>query len=691
MAQLTVEQAMQIAFQHHQAGRLAEAENVYRQVLSVAPNHADALHLRGVIALQSGRLDPAVELIRQAIALRPTFADAYANLGKALTQQGKIEEAIEAYRGAIEANPAFALAYCTLGILLRRQGKPAQAVQAYLKSIELSPQVPETHSNLANALGDQKKFHEAIAEYAKAIQLKPNYAEAHSNLGNAFREIGKLQEATAAHARAIQLKPDYGEAHYNIAIVQKDLGKLDEAEASLLRAIQIAPEHPEPHNNLGSVRKDQRRMEEALACYRQAMKLNPGDPLLHSNFLYAMHFHPGYDRTAIYDEHRKWNQLHAVPLEKFIEPHRNVPDPDRRLRIGYVSPDFSSHPVGRFLLPLIANHDRERFEVFCYADVRAPDSHTVRLQSHAGGWRNILGMSHAEVARLVREDGIDILIDLTLHMSNNRLPLFARKPAPVQVTYLAYCSTTGLDTMDYRLTDGFLDPVEWVDGCYSEKSARLPRTYWCYEPHMDCPEAAPLPALSNGAITFGCLNNFCKVSPAALEAWGTLLARVPRSRLLLHAQEGSHRQHALNLLHRHGVEPSRIEFVASRPMAEYFGLYGRIDIALDPFPYAGGTTTCDALWMGVPVITLAGATAVGRSGVSLLSNAGLPDLITQSPQDYVSKATELAGDLPALATMRAGLRERIRRSPLMDAVRFAADVEAAYRRMWRVWIERSRI
>ena len=568
-----------------------------------------------------------------------------------------------------------------------------QAVQAYLKSIELRPQAPETHSNLANALSDQKKFHAAIAEYAKAIQLKPDYAEAHSNLGNALREVGKLQEAAAAHARAIQLKPDYGEAHYNMAIVQQDLGKLDEAEASLLRAIRLAPDHAEPYNNLGSVRKDQGRIDDAMACYKQAMKLKPGDALLHSNFIYAMHFHPGYDRAAIHDEHRKWNQLHAQPLKKFIEPHQNLRDPDRRLKIGYVSPDFCAHPVGRFLLPLIANHNREQFEIFCYSDVRMPDSFTARLQSHAGEWRDILGMSHVEVARCVRDDGIDILVDLTLpHMSNNRLPLFARKPAPVQVTYLAYCSTTGLDAIDYRLTDPYLDPVEWKDGCYSERSTPLPRTYWCYQPHIDCPDVGPLPALGDGQITYGCMNNFCKGSPGTLESWGKLLAHLSQSRLLLHAHEGNHRQRVLNFVRQHGVDSSRIEFVGSKPLAEYFRIYNRIDIALDPFPCAGGTTTCDAFWNGSSaVVSLAGRHRGGAwSGVSLLTNVGLPELIARSAEEYVEKGDKRWRAIcRALATLRAGLRDRMRQSPIMDATRFAVEVEAAYRTMWRSWIQKS--
>jgi len=293
------------------------------------------------------------------------------------------------------------------------------------------------------------------------------------------------------------------------------------------------------------------------------------------------------------------------------------------------------------------------------------------------------------LAQLIREDQIDILVDLTMHTAWNRMILFARKPAPVQVTYLAYCSTTGLDTMDYRLTDPHLDPPGMNDACYSEESIRLPETYWCYSAHEPTPQIGPLPALNAGEVTFGCLNNFCKVSPDTLDLWIQLLRVTPKSHLILHAHEGSHRQRVRDLLERQGIDPQRLKFVASVPLSRYFKLYEQIDIGLDPFPCNGGTTTCDALWMGAPVVTLAGRTAVGRAGVSVLRNIGLPELIAESPQQYVQITTDLAQDLPRLAELRRTLRARMQASPLMDAPRFARNVEAAYRQMWRNWCQQA--
>jgi len=373
---------------------------------------------------------------------------------------------------------------------------------------------------------------------------------------------------------------------------------------------------------------------------------------------------------------------HAEPLAKLVRPFSTEANPAKRLKVGYVSPDFRDHVVGRLLLPLLENHDRSSFEVFCYADVTTADSMTDRLQKCASHWQVTFGDSDAQLAQRIREDRIDILIDLTMHMASNRLLAFARRAAPLQVTYLAYCSTTGLETMDWRLTDPFLDPPG-TDQWYCERSYRLPRTYWCYQAPPEAPDIAPLPAESAGHITFGSLNNFCKVSRPAIETWGKILLALPDSRLILHAHEGAHRQRTKDLFSSSGISPDRIEFVAFEPMERYVRQYHRIDIALDSFPYAGGTTTFDALWMGTPVVTLNGKTAVGRGGVSILSNLGLPELIAGNPQQYIEIALKLARDHSALKAMRQSLRQRMPASPLMDAAQFAREVEAAYKQMWQ--------
>ena len=426
-------------------------------------------------------------------------------------------------------------------------------------------------------------------------------------------------------------------------------------------------------------------MDGAVACYRRALELKPDFVWAHSNLVFGQGFCPGCDAETLYEEHRRWNRQHAEPLAKFIQPHLNDRSPDRRLRIGYVSPDFRNHPVGLFLLPLLESHDHESFEVFCYASVRIPDTMTGRCRAHADVWRDVLGLSDEQLANAVRQDQTDILVDLSMHAGSHRLLVFARKPAPVQVTYLAYCGTTGLSTMDYRLTDPYLDPPGQDERFYCEQSVRLPETYWCYQPVIETPPVNPVPVLKGGPFTFGCLNNFCKVTPPALAAWSRLLQAMPDARLLLYARAGGHRDRVRGVLAERGISTERLAFVDFLPLEEYFDVYQRIDVALDTFPYGGGTTTCDALWMGVPVVSLAGQTAVGRGGASILSNVGLPELVAHDAEQYVRIAVDLANDLPRLSELRATLRNRMQASPLMDAPRFARNVEAAYREMWRRW------
>ncbi len=620
MQQITPETAIQIAVKHHQAGRLPEAEALYQQILSAQPDHPDALHLLGVVALQTGRTDFAIDLLFRAVEARPASAEYQMNLGIALRQKWRLDDAIAAYR--------------------------------------------------------------------RAIALKPQYPEAHNNLGNALTCQGKLEEAIACYESAIRLRPEYIDALGNLGFALKDMGKLDEALSACEKVIALNPNSAAAHSNLANVLKDQGRVDEALISYDRAIALNPADAGVASSRLYLLHFHPGYDSHAIYCEHRKWNDRYARPLRVTAQPHPNVRDPARRLKIGYVSPDFGLHPVGRFLLPLLKNHDRAAFEIFCYSDVRTPDAMTDRLRGASDHWQSILGLSDEVAAQRVRQDEIDILVDLTMHTANSRLLAFARRPAPVQATWLAYCSTTGMDAIDYRFTDAYLDPPGTGDEHYSEQSIRL-RSYWCYDPGVPTPDVEPPPSLASGNVMFGCLNNFAKVSPGALLLWSRILREVPDSRLLLHAREGNHRQRLRDVLEQQGVDPAKVTFEGPIPMDEYFNLYRRIDIALDPIPYAGGTTTCDALWMGVPVVTLAGKTAVSRAGASILGNAGLAELVAHSEEQYIAIAKRLASDLPALERFRAESRGRLRATPLMDAPGFARDMELAYRRIWKDWCGRQ--
>jgi predicted O-linked N-acetylglucosamine transferase (SPINDLY family) len=651
---MTLQQAFDLAVQHHQAGRLPDAEALYRQILAVEPRHAQSLHLLGVIAHQEGKFDAAVTLIRQAIGFLPTYPAAYNNLGIALHGQGQFDEAIAAFRQAIALQPAYAPAL----------------------------------NNLGSSLSDKGQLDEAIACFRQALALQPDYPDALSNLGNALRSKGQMEEAIVACRRALTLRPDHSEAYNHLGNALKVQGQLDQAIATYRQALSIRPSFTQAHCNLGIALKDQGYLDEAVAAFRRALDFQPNYAEAHSNLLYILHFHPGFDARAIAEEHRRWNDSHAESLRQLSRPHANDRDPERRLRVGYVSPDFRDHVVGRNMLPLFAHHAHEHFEVFCYAENVRSDEITGRFRESADHWRSTVGLGDETLAALIREDRIDILVDLALHMAGNRLPLFARKPAPIQVTFAGYPGSTGLSTIDYRLSDPYLDPAGTDESLYAEKTVRLPHSFWCYDPFDCC--ALPintLPAQANGYVTFGCLNNFCKINDKVLRLWAGVLRAVAGSRLLMLAPEGSHRQRALELLRQEGIASERVEFFVPRPRRQYLELYQRIDLGLDTLPYNGHTTSLDSFWMGVPVVTLVGETVVGRAGLCQLMNLGLPELVAHTGEDYVRIAAELAGDLPRLAELRATLRARMQASPLMDAPAFARDIEAAYRTMWRTWCE----
>jgi protein O-GlcNAc transferase len=785
MNDMTIAEAFDLALQRHRAGRLADAEGLYRQILAAQPDYAEALHHLGVIAHQVGRHDLAVEWIRQAILhspnnpvahynlgeacrtigrlddaitafhralqLQPNYPEAHNNLGAALAGQGWHEEALAAYRRALqlkpdlpeahnnlgnalmergqlgeaegacrralELRPEFAEAENGLGAALAGQGRPEEAIAAYRRALGLKPNYPEAHNNLGNVLRERGQIDEALAAYRRALELRPDFAEAHNNRGVALRERGQLDEAIAAHQRALELdpgspethnnlgvalreqghfveaiaahhcalelKPDYPEAHNNLGAALAGQGQLEEAIAAYRRALELKSGYPEAHNNLGAALAGQGQVQEAIAEYRQALEISPEQAWVHSNLIYTLHFHPGHDNRSISEERERWNRRFSEPLKPLIKPHANDPAVAGPLRVGYVSPDFRDHVVGRNLRPLFEHHDKKDFEILCYSGVARPDKMTEEFRRHTDHWRSTAGVPDEALAEMIRRDGVDILVDLSQHMAGNRLPMFARQPAPVQVSFAGYPESTGLEAIGHRISDRYLE-------ANSEEAGRSERvhlidSFWCYDPRGVEIDVHGLPALESGRVTFGCLNNFCKVNDRVLSLWARALGMVKESRLVLLSGSGSHRQRTMEALEREGVEARRVEFVELRPRREYLELYHRLDMVLDTFPYNGHTTSLDALWMGVPVVSLAGETSVARAGLSQLSNLGLPELAAHCEEEYVRTAVELAGDRQRLAQLRSTLRDRMKSSILMDAARFARQVERAYREMWQMW------
>ncbi|MGA3065442.1 MAG: tetratricopeptide repeat protein [Tepidisphaeraceae bacterium] len=670
--------------------RQQEALEAYNRAIQLRPDYVDALNNLGNALHLLTRTTEAIEIYRRAIDINPNQSATHNNLGIALQRQSDLVGAIASFRRSIELQDDFAGAYNNLGCALTDARQLDEAAAVLRRAIELRPGFAEAWYNLANALKRRGEYKEAIEAFQKAIELRPDYSEAHVNLGNALQAVREYSQAADSYRRAIAIRPNDVEAFNNLGSVLRSMGQVDAALATLKAALFMRPEYHIAHGNLGHVLKDAGRLDEAIASFRRAVELNPADVVSHDNLAYSVYFSSEYDPTAILRENLRWNAMHAAKLGQNVAPHTNDPNPQRRLRIGYCGADFRIHCQSFFTLPLLENHEHRNFEIFCYANVSKSDEVTERTKQLVDTWRPVIGISDEEMSRQIRADSIDILVDLTMHMSGGRLLVFARKPAPVQVTWLAYPGTTGLTAIDYRLTDPFLDPPGDSDLNYVEKSIRLPDTFWCYSALTDVPVPNPLPALSAGHITFGCLNNYCKVTRPTLALWARVLLAIPTSRLILLSPLGAHRQVLLENLRDAGVAPERIEFMEYQPRLEYLEMYHRIDIGLDTMPYNGHTTTLDSLWMGVPVLTRVGRWAVGRAGWSQLSNLAMPELAAWTDDDYVKLAIEWTRDLPRLAWLRSTLRDRMEHSPLMDGKRFARNIEAAYRTMWRKWCDESK-
>lgn len=596
-------------------------------------------------------------------------------------QAGRLSAAETIYRQVLEAAPDQPEALHLLGVIANQVGQYQIAAGLIGRAIEVFPNDAAFHSNLGNALMNLGRIEEAQAAYERALVLKPDFADALNNLSNLYGVLGRKRERIECLRRAIAAQPLDPKCHCNLSDALAIIGEFDEAVRSARRCVELAPNLAAGWGNLANYLTGVGQPEEAVACYERSLQLE-GNPNAAGARLYTMHYRTDVDAEQLLREHRRWDEVYCAYWKTLRRPHANLRDPAKRLRIGYLSSDLREHPVGRFMLPLLANHDKERFDIYCYSSSVDEDELNLRLRQHATVWRPLRGIPKEGVVNLIREDGIDILVDLALMTQPEQLQVFAAKPAPVQVTYLAYCSTSGLDAMDYRLTDRYMDPPGRPLP-YAEKSVYLDTTYWCYEPRKNMPEVGPLPLAKNGYVSFGCLNNPAKLSKSILNAWCELLRAIPDAHLLLHAYAGMQQDHLREWFGEAGIAAERIEYVARQTADQYFAAYNRFDIALDPFPYGGGTTSCDALWMGVPVVSLAGRTAVGRGGLSILSNVGLAELVGHSLQEYVRKARDLASDAPRLAELRSSLRDRMRASPLMDAPSFARDVEAAYRRMWQ--------
>jgi predicted O-linked N-acetylglucosamine transferase (SPINDLY family) len=640
----TLAETMALGWRHHQAGALHQAEQLYRQVLAVDPSHLDALYLCGTVCHVQGSLDQAIALYRRVLALRPHHAEVNNNLGAALAVQGRFEEAVACYRQALAVNPNYPDAYNNLGISLTELGN----------------------------------LDEAVLTLEHAVRLRPQDASFHYNLGRALQRRGRLDEALSAYQQALALRPHYPEVHNNLGAALTHQGRLDEAESPLRQSLPQDPNSANTWNNLGNALKEQGRLDEALA---------PDHAEAHSNLLICLNYDPRVTPARLFEEHRRWGRLHGGVAAAGPRPTQGR-DSERRLRIGYVSPDLYHHPVAHFLRPILAHHDTGQVETFCYAEVLAPDRVMIAwFRSWAQGWRWTPGLSDLQLAEQIRADGIDILVDLAGHTANSRLRVFAYRPAPVPITYLGYPCTTGLETIHYWLTDAVADPPG-ESSCSTEELVRLPGCFCCYAPPEAAPEVSELPALRTDYLTLGAFQNLAKINGAVLDLWCAVLRALPTARLLVfrNSLHGRTRDHLLGQFTERGIRAERLDLRHTAPDAGgYLGVYRAVDLSLDTIPWSGHTTACESLWMGVPILTLYGDRHAGRMAASVLTCLGLGEFAARTPHEFVVAAVRVANNLEPLAQLRAQLRRRMQASALCDGAAFTRRLEDVYRGLWRRW------
>ncbi|MBT5838686.1 MAG: tetratricopeptide repeat protein [Rhodospirillaceae bacterium] len=745
------------ATEHHQAGRLQEAQLAYHQILQSNSDDAMALHGLGLIALTAGNGIEALNALRKAVAAQPRIGDyrlhlgiaydmtgdtsaaetelmeavrlspgnlnARYNLGHFLLNAGNAKGAIKEFRRVVKKQAGNTDALLNLGIAYIQDGDSAQAFRCFNRCLQLNSSDTAARLNLGNAFQIDGRFDDAITEYDRILEADPNNGDAQyhlgvarkstgdakgaidnfrqvllsqpehiaalNNLGTTLYDFADKQEALNSLEKVNALVPENAVFRFNLAATQCKFNEWEKSEETYRSALEIDEEFKPALTNLANLLRDTGRIDDALLMYRNLLVSAAELPSAHSDYLFNLNYVSDDDNSQIYDKSLEWNRRHGTPANAKPRLFGNDASPDRRLKIGYVSPDFYTHSIGYFFEPLLSRHLSENVETYCYSDTIQNDDMTGRLAAAADHWRSIIDLSDQQVTEQITSDGIDILVDLVGHGAANRLTLFAMKPAPVLLTWLGYPNTTGLAAMDYRLTDDIADPEGQSDLVHSEKLFRIPDGFLCYQPPSEAPEVCDPPHLKNGIITFGSFNNLAKISPAAIEAWANILNSIPDSRLIikglsLSSQTAQERFFAQFV--KLDVGRDRIDLVPrADSIQEHLSYYDRVDIALDTFPYNGTTTTFEALWMGVPVICLMGNRHAARVSGSILTRLDLPELIAVDTTDYVQRAITLAENAPRLMELRRDLREIHSNSSLSNPIDFAGRMESCYREVWRDW------
>jgi len=708
-----------------ECGDLEAAEASYRRALELAPRDPSIHNNLGNTLSNAKRTDEALAAFRAALDIDPTYVDAKANLAMALRDGGKMDEALAVLSAAAEAHPRHVSLLNTYGNTLRQAERYEEAIDVLQRTVALDPRHAEAHNNLGLAYALKHRMDEAahhlglaaslrpesavisnnygalllrlfrfegcIAALENAIARDPDYDDALINLGVAHYMLGNADKAILAYQRVIARNPDSSFAHYSLGVAYLEDQRLEDAEHEIDRALELDPTNAMALNTRGVLLLDQHRVVDACDAMRRAADVNTASaPSFYSNYAFASLYDPRLSNAEIFDIHREFGRRFATAEPDLARPHDNVRDPNRKLRLAYLSSDFRAHSVAYFFEALLEKHDRSQFEVLLYSDTTRKDVVTDAMRQGADVWVETGGFTPDVLVRQLVKDKVDILVNLAGHTSGNRLPTTAMKPAPIQIEYLGYPETSGVPAMQYRISDAYADPVGVAEQWCTEELVRMPHCFHLYRPHGRAPDVAPAPFLKNGFITYTSFNVLPKVTNEVIDTWARILREVPTARFLLKCKQlRSERVRSVvrEKFIEGGVDPDRIEMIAFLPSVhEHLNTYARADLALDPFPYNGTTTTCEAMWMGVPVLNIRGDNHRGRVGYSLLHAVGLDrDFVVENIDEYVARAIALGRDPSSLAAVRAGLRQRMAASPLRDEVGFTRDLEATYRRLWQSW------
>lgn len=664
------------------------AISCYRQALNMNPCMPEAYYNLGRALHQKGLAEDALEMYTHAVSLRQGYLDALSHKACLLSEIGRLEDALLCFNKLLEFAPWHAETHYNIGVIYEADGRPKDAMSCYQRAIELMPDYVSALNNLGVLYRKNGNFPDAVTCYSKAIQAKPDFEGAIINLGIVHNELGDYQKAIKCFDVVLSVSPNNILALHNRGIALQGLGRFDEAILAMNKVLSLDAAFTDSYRVLASIYFLMGRHDECIKLYRMIIAENPADEKANQALLFSLNYAVGISAEDVFKEHRQYGEFIESQREKYTH-FANILESRRRLRIGYVSGDFKKHSVSFFLEPILARHNKEQFEVHCFSNVPLDDGVATRMKQYADKWHVIYNESDYDIAAMIKAETIDILVDLSGHTAGNALNVFARRPAPVQVTWLGYASTSGLSCMDYRLVDNHTEPEGLSEQYHTETLWRLPDSFLVYQPPLESPAVGSLPALSNGYVTFGSFNNFAKVTNEVVALWARILMALPSARLMLKAAGLGDEQQSLGVVAafwEHGISAERLILQGRDESHQaHLARFSEVDIALDPFPCNGGTTTCDGYWMGVPIITIAGDRFISRMGVSMAHNTGLAGWVAQTPDEYVALAVYWSQNLDKLAELRAGMRTRIASSPLVDSSRFTRNLEIAYRDMWQQW------